>query len=84
MNNHTEVDSPDRILDVTNEDIKNTVIARLRTIPGDVSISIGNEGSFLVKELIERVERGDEIGRETIRVQVEYLRSLSNLPIERP
>lgn len=70
------------VLGDLNEDMKNTVIARLQTIPQDVKISIGNEGTFSVDELIERVEAEDKIGQETIKIQFDYLRSLKDLPID--
>lgn len=57
----------------------NLVIARLETIPSNVSVSIGGDGSFTVQELIEKVQSGDEIGKKIIEMQLAYLRSLSNL-----
>lgn len=62
------------------EDITNLVIARLETIPSNVEISIGGEGSFSVRELIDRVKKQDEIGRKMIEMQLVYLRSLGKLP----
>lgn len=64
------------------EDIKNLVIARLETIPPNVEISIGGDGVFTIKELIERVEKQDEIGKKMIEMQLAYLRSLNKLPIQ--
>ena len=64
------------------EDIKNLVIARLETIPSNVEISIGSEGSFTIKDLIERVEKQDDIGKKMIEMQLAYLRSLGKLPTQ--
>ncbi len=64
------------------EDIINLVIARLKTIPSNVELSIGNEGSFSIDELIERVKKQDNIGRKMIEMQLAYLRSLGNLPTQ--
>ena len=64
------------------EDIINLVIARLETIPSNVEISVGNEGSFSVEKLIERVRKQDDIGKKMIEVQLAYLRSLSQLPTQ--
>ncbi len=58
------------------EDIKELVKARLSTLPRNVSVSIGSEGAFSRDELIEHVEREDEIGEKMIQVDMEFLRSL--------
>ncbi len=64
------------------EDIKNLVIARLETIPSNVEISIGGEGSFTIKDLIERVKKQDNIGKKITEMQLAYLRSLDKLPTQ--
>ncbi len=64
------------------EDIKNLVIARLETIPSNVEISIGGEGSFTIKDLIERVRKQDDIGKKITDMQLAYLRSLGKLPTQ--
>lgn len=64
------------------EDIKNLVIARLETIPPNVEISIGGDGSFTVSELIEKVKKQDDIGKKMIEIQLAYLRSLGKLPTQ--
>lgn len=61
------------------DEILNLVIARLETIPGNVEISIGGEGKFTIKELIERVRVQDDVGKKMIEIQLAYLRSLSKL-----
>ena len=64
------------------EDIINLVIARLDTIPSNVELSVGNEGSFSIDDLIERVKKQDEIGKKMIEMQLAYLRSLGKLPTQ--
>ncbi|OGM92430.1 hypothetical protein A2333_02520 [Candidatus Wolfebacteria bacterium RIFOXYB2_FULL_49_7] len=61
------------------KEIIDLVVARLETIPSNISISIGGDGSFTVSELIEKVKTGDEIGKKMVEMQLAYLRSLSNL-----
>ncbi|MFH1192699.1 MAG: hypothetical protein V1656_00030 [Candidatus Jorgensenbacteria bacterium] len=66
-----------------NKEIIDLVIARLKTIPTDASLSVGKEGKgFTVDELIESVRIGDEIGKQVIETQLYFLRSLKDLPIE--
>lgn len=64
------------------EDIMNLVIARLETIPSNVEMSIGGDGSFTISELIERVKKQDDIGKKMIEMQLAYLRSLGKLPTQ--
>ena len=64
------------------EDIINLVIARLETIPPNVEMSVGNEGSFSIDELIEKVKKQDAIGKKMIDMQLAYLRSLGKLPTQ--
>lgn len=58
------------------KDIKQLVILRLETMPANVKISIGSHGEFGKNELIERVKKGDEIGKKIVAAQLHYLRSL--------
>lgn len=58
------------------DDIKELVIARLKTLPPDKKLSIGSAGDFERDELIEHVEKKDELGKKVIEVQMEYLRLL--------
>lgn len=64
------------------EDIMNLVIARLKTIPQNIELSVGNEGSFSIDELIERVKKQDDIGKKMVEMQLAYLRSLGKLPTQ--
>lgn len=59
-----------------NEEIKKLVIARLEVLPPDKKISIGSFGEFSRDEIIERVEKGDNIGKKMVQIELEFLRSL--------
>jgi hypothetical protein len=63
-------------VEIQDDDIKELVIARLKTLPSDKKLSIGSEGDFARDELIEHVEKRDELGKKVIQVQMEYLRLL--------
>lgn len=58
------------------EQIKKLVIARLDSLPSNVNISVGSEGSFNKQQLIEQVESDTEIGEKMIEIELEYLRKL--------
>ncbi|HBH46062.1 MAG: hypothetical protein A2445_03555 [Candidatus Jacksonbacteria bacterium RIFOXYC2_FULL_44_29] len=62
----------------TDEEIRKLVIARLKVISPNTIKCIGNEGSFSRDELIERVQKGDKIGKTIERVEMEWLRALKN------
>ncbi len=66
------------------QEIINLVVARLTSLPSNVELSVGNEGSFSINDLIERVKNGDkdEIGREIIEMQLSYIRSFKELTAE--
>jgi hypothetical protein len=63
--------------EIDNQDIKNLVIARLNVMPKEVKISIGGNGEHTVSDLISHVEKGDEIGEKLARIQMDYLRFLT-------
>jgi len=62
--------------DFQNEEIKQLVVERLKTIPRDKKISIGGEGNFTVEEMIENVKKNNEVGQKIIEVQMKFLQSL--------
>ena len=57
-------------------EIKELVIVRLEALPENFKLSIGGTGEFDKHELIERVKKGDEIGKKIVQIQLNYLRSL--------
>jgi len=59
------------------EDLKELVIARLEVMPPTYKLSIGNEGTFTTTQLIERVKKGDEIGNEIVRMQLNFIKALT-------
>jgi hypothetical protein len=60
---------------LANEDIRKLVLARLSVLSADTMISLGSDGNFTRDELMERVERGDEIGEKLAEIQMEWLTS---------
>jgi hypothetical protein len=66
--------------EVITEDIINLVIARLKTIPENARLSVGNSEQMQVADIIDQVRNQTEIGKQVIETQLFFLRSLSNLP----
>ncbi len=60
---------------LSDEEVRKLVIARLSVLSPDIVISMGSEGSFSRDELIESVDRGDEIGEKLAEIQMRWLRS---------
>ena len=56
--------------------IKETVIARLYTMPPNQKISIGSEGSFTGDEVIDHIEKENKIGKKFIEIELAFLRAL--------
>lgn len=63
----------------TEKDIIELVITRLQTIPDDQEISVGAEGSFTKKELIQHVKKNDQLGKMFVEIELHYLQSLKNI-----
>ncbi len=61
---------------VTEQEIKQLVIERLKTLPEDTGMSIGSHGDFGKNEMITHVEEGDDIGKKIIEVELNFLRGL--------
>ncbi len=60
---------------ITDQEIRELIIARLRSLSSGKKISIGSEGEFSKEELIERVRKEDSIGKKIIQIQLSYLQS---------
>lgn len=60
---------------ISDEEIRQLVIARLRSLSAGRKISIGSEGEFTKEELIEKVENKEKVGDKIIAIQLAYLRS---------
>lgn len=60
------------------EEMKELVIARLDVMPPKYKLSVGNKGTFTKDELIQHVQKGDEIGNEIIKMQFNFIRALTS------
>ena len=60
---------------LSDEEVRKLVIARLSVLSSDTIISLGSKGSFTRDQLVESVEKGDNIGEKLAEIQMEWLRS---------
>ena len=61
---------------VSEEEIKDLVVERLKTLPEDTGISVGSKGDFNRDAMIVHVQNGDEIGKKIVEVELSFLRGL--------
>ncbi len=58
------------------KDIKKLVIERIKRASDELEISIGST-SYTKEEILEKIEKEDEVGKEIIDIQIEYLRDMA-------
>jgi len=61
------------------EYLKRLVKERLSAMPPEVSFSIGSFGDFTRNQLIEQVEEYTEVGKETIEMQLNFIRKMPKI-----
>lgn len=59
------------------ENIRKLVLERIKVISDDLMISVGSK-EYTREEVIKSVEKGDEIGRQIIKAQMDYLRAMAS------
>lgn len=60
----------------TQADIKKLVIERIKAASDELEISIGST-TYTKDQILESVEKEDEVGKEFIDIQMEYLRDIA-------
>lgn len=58
------------------EELKKLVIERLKTSSDELNVVIGNTGDYTRNQLIESIEAGDEIGKEIVESEIEFLKAM--------
>ena len=61
---------------ISDKEIKELVVERLKSLSPGRKISLGAAGDFSKEEMINHVQKGDNIGDKIIKVQLSYLRAL--------
>lgn len=62
-----------------NEEMKKLVIARIEArMPSNIKISIGGAGSMSKEEMIKHVKKGDESGKQIIRMHLNFIKAVSS------
>ena len=61
---------------ISDKEIRQLVVERLRNISNNMKVSIGSLGEFSKDELIKNVQENNDIGKKIIEIQLEYIRAL--------
>lgn len=67
-----------KIQKVSDEEIRDLIIARLQSFPSNRKISIGSDGEFTKDELVQNVRDRSDVGNKIIEIQLSYLKSLKD------
>lgn len=60
-------------------DVKKLVLWRIETsVPEYFKLSVGGKGTFGKEELKQHVEKEDEIGRDIVKMQLQFIKALSS------
>lgn len=59
------------------EQLKKIVLARLNVMPKDVSVTIGSE-NLTREELVKHVQSEDEVGKQMIEMELEFLKDMAS------
>ena len=66
----------EKYLEETNEKLKKLIIARIEaSMSSNLKLSIGADGSLSKHQLIEHVNKGDEIGKRIIQTHLNFMRA---------
>ena len=66
-------------METDNEYIKKLVKERLHAMPPDISFSIGSFGDYTRDQLIEEVDKGSDVGKSAIEMQLNFIRKMPRL-----
>jgi len=58
------------------EDIRKLVIERIKAVSDELEISIGSK-TYSKSDILKSLEKEDELGKEIIEIQMEYLKDMA-------
>jgi hypothetical protein len=61
------------------EEQRNLVLSRFRTLNPDSKILLGDHGEVSVRDIIKHVEQQDDFGKNVIKAQMQMLKILSSV-----
>jgi hypothetical protein len=61
-----------------NDDEIQLVIARLNTMPSNVTVNLGDSGVLDKSDLLTHVKKQDELGKKIVQMHLRYLRAFKD------
>ena len=61
-----------------NSEVKELVLERIRVMPPNYKLSVGNQGTFTKEQLMDHVGKGNEIGNQIIDMQMNFIKALTS------
>jgi len=62
----------------TDSELKELILARIRIMPPNFKLSVGDRGIFTKDQLMEHVNKGDETGNQIIKMQMSFIKALTS------
>lgn len=59
------------------EEVRKLVLARMMVVPRNIAISIGSN-EYSPEELTEHIQKGDKVGKQLMKIQMEFLRDMAS------
>ena len=63
------------------EDVINLVVSRLKAMPPNISFAIGDFGDFTRDQLIDQVREQTDVGKATVKLQLEYIKEMPKIAV---
>ena len=63
---------------IISEALRDLVTERLDLLSPDLVISIGSSGTFTKSELIDHVQKGDDVGKTIVKMEMNFLMALKD------
>ncbi len=61
-----------------NSEVKELVLARIRVMPPNYKLSVGNQGTFTKEQLMDNVRKGNDVGKQIINMQMNFIKALTS------
>ncbi len=59
-------------------ELQKLILARMEIMPPNFKLSIGDKGTFNKSQLMEHIQKGDDIGLQIIDMQMSFIRALTS------
>ncbi|MEK6902142.1 MAG: hypothetical protein AABX02_00965 [archaeon] len=64
---------------INDAEIRELVLARLASMPKNIGVHLGSNGTLTREDLIRHVKKDDALGKKIVETQLAYLRAMKDL-----